>query len=465
MYHTRKASNPLDKVYALLGMSDDDPHAAGLEANYDAAWEEVFRKLIHFCLSHQMSVSTWNDVEVAVIEAKGCILGEVSSVEANALRNDKQWVDIAWKNTPGYFSSNGKQSSHFTFHTSAKTVQVGDVICLLQGASRPTIVRLCDGFSTIIRIAVPLTDDLLKCLTPVTIFPTDLLLVWDWDESRRKRQGGEDYERLISSREDKATRLWNFGLLPNRIERYEEAIKNLQRAVEVYRSRQGLESVDETFLGHGSSRKVDEEALKIMDSLLIENGSANIGARYKEYSQTPLSWAAEEGHEAAVRLLIDQGANMEAKDNDGQTPLSWAAEKGHEVVVRLLVDKGASVETKDNSGRTPLLWAAEKGHEVVVRLLVNKGADLEAKENDGRTSLLRAAENGHEAVVKLLLATGKVNVDLKDKGGWTPLSWAAKNGHDTIVQLLLKKGSNTGANVKQGEYPLEISRFIKEMLR
>jgi ankyrin repeat protein len=46
------------------------------------------------------------------------------------------------------------------------------------------------------------------------------------------------------------------------------------------------------------------------------------------------------------------------------------------VVVRLLLEKGASIETKDNDGRTPLWWAAENGHNVVVRLL-KKGASIE----------------------------------------------------------------------------------------
>ena len=44
---------------------------------------------------------------------------------------------------------------------------------------------------------------------------------------------------------------------------------------------------------------------------------------------------------------------MESKDNLGQTPLSWAAEHGHRAVVKLLVEKGTEIEPKDNNyGRT-----------------------------------------------------------------------------------------------------------------
>jgi ankyrin repeat protein len=55
------------------------------------------------------------------------------------------------------------------------------------------------------------------------------------------------------------------------------------------------------------------------------------------YDRTQLSWAAERGHEAMVKLLLETGqANVESKDGARWTPLSWAAERGHEAVVKLL---------------------------------------------------------------------------------------------------------------------------------
>jgi hypothetical protein len=102
------------------------------------------------------------------------------------------------------------------------------------------------------------------------------------------------------------------------------------------------------------------------------------------YCRTPLSWAAERGHEAVVKLLLEKGADLETRDdNSGQTPLSLAAESGHEVMVKLLLEKGADLETRDdNSGRTPLSLAAESGHEAVVKLLLEKGADLETRDDN-----------------------------------------------------------------------------------
>ena len=51
-----------------------------------------------------------------------------------------------------------------------------------------------------------------------------------------------------------------------------------------------------------------------------------------------------------MKLLLEKSAELETKDRGGQTPLSWAAEKGHEAVVKLLLEKGAELETESNTG-------------------------------------------------------------------------------------------------------------------
>jgi ankyrin repeat protein len=67
--------------------------------------------------------------------------------------------------------------------------------------------------------------------------------------------------------------------------------------------------------------------------------------------------AAENGHEAMVKMLLDTGqVDLDAKDKNGQTPLSLAARNGHEAVVKMLVDTGkVDVDAEDEGGWTPVV--------------------------------------------------------------------------------------------------------------
>ncbi|RDW73350.1 hypothetical protein BP6252_07257 [Coleophoma cylindrospora] len=130
--------------------------------------------------------------------------------------------------------------------------------------------------------------------------------------------------------------------------------------------------------------------------------------------------------------------DIDLKDQDGRSPLSWAAENGHEAVIKLLLATGqVDVDSKDKYSRSPLSRAAQNGHEAVIKLLLATG-----QVENGWSPLSWAARGGKEAVVALLLATGQVEVESKDQDGRTALPWAAENGHETIVKMLLDKGAD-----------------------
>jgi hypothetical protein len=194
-----------------------------------------------------------------------------------------------------------------------------------------------------------------------------------------------------------------------------------------------------------ASTEVGQLILNFLENEAKVSGSsqAMMASRgYSDYSQnvprqmTGVHLAAYFGLTGVIMALLKNRHNPDVKDTYDRSPLSWAVEKGHEAVVKLLLEKGAELEAKDNRyGQTPLSWAAVKGHEAVVKLLLEKGAELESKDNgSGRTPLSWTVENGHEAVVKLLLEKG-VELESKDKWGRTPLSWAAENGHGAVVKL------------------------------
>lgn len=164
----------------------------------------------------------------------------------------------------------------------------------------------------------------------------------------------------------------------------------------------------------------------------------DVNSRCKE-ERTFLSKAAEQGHEAVVKVLLSRNdIEVDSKDRDGRTPLSRAAEKGHKAVANVLLARNDVVaDSKDEDERTPLSWAAEQGHEDVVDLLLCKGVDRNSIDKSGRSPLSWAAEKGHQAVANMLLVHKDVVADLEDVHERTPLSLAAKQGHEAIVELLL----------------------------
>jgi len=156
--------------------------------------------------------------------------------------------------------------------------------------------------------------------------------------------------------------------------------------------------------------------------------------------------AAFEGDSAAVQAFLEQGVDVNARDQWERTALHLAADRGHKEVVGLLLEHGADVNAKDRN-RTALDYASEKGHKEVVELLLEHGADVNAKDDWDRTSLHSAAEEGHKDIVELLITEG-ANVNARDGDSRTPLHYAAEKGHKKIVGLLLAHGAdaNAGAN-------------------
>ncbi|PYI20075.1 ankyrin [Aspergillus violaceofuscus CBS 115571] len=113
------------------------------------------------------------------------------------------------------------------------------------------------------------------------------------------------------------------------------------------------------------------------------------------------------GHLPVVRCLVEAGANLETRDNDGQTPLAHAARTGQHEVVEFLLSRGADPNAGSYSGTAPpISEATHHGNLECVRCLVNADGVMDSLPRLDETihPLVCAARSRHPAVVDLLLA-------------------------------------------------------------
>src|SRR5205823_1253148 len=80
-------------------------------------------------------------------------------------------------------------------------------------------------------------------------------------------------------------------------------------------------------------------------------------------------------------------ADINAQDDEGKTALHWAAKQGYEKIVQLLIAEGANIDAQDDEGKTALHWAAKQGYEKIVQLLITVGANVMLKSNDRRRAI------------------------------------------------------------------------------
>jgi ankyrin repeat protein len=167
---------------------------------------------------------------------------------------------------------------------------------------------------------------------------------------------------------------------------------------------------------------------KEMALLLLEK-LANINVE-DELGQTALHWAARSGNEPVLHLLIENGADIDAKDD-----------RGHELIVQQLLDKGADVNMKTELGQTALHGAARYGQGVVILLLLGYNADINARDNFGQTALHKVNVYQSEALAWLLLWKG---ADINAPTASALRGLAANNGNqaEAMNQRALRSVSN-----------------------
>ncbi|MBN2444357.1 MAG: ankyrin repeat domain-containing protein [Spirochaetales bacterium] len=198
-----------------------------------------------------------------------------------------------------------------------------------------------------------------------------------------------------------------------------------------------------------------------------------------EGKDIPIFIAARMGSVQIVRFLIEQGADVNAKDSTDLTPLSQACGGSYPEVAKLLMDNGAVADSnvfmaasihqhpeimkllhkeklKQGSPRLrkkgpgpDLIRAASKGDSDGVKKALEAGADVNSRDDDGASGLYWACRKGHVDIVKLLVEK-KADTNAATTTQWTPIMEAAMTDNPEIVTCLIKHGADVNAATKSG---------------
>uniref|UniRef100_H2Y6N6 Uncharacterized protein n=1 Tax=Ciona savignyi TaxID=51511 RepID=H2Y6N6_CIOSA len=141
-----------------------------------------------------------------------------------------------------------------------------------------------------------------------------------------------------------------------------------------------------------------------------------------------------------IQMLTD---GLEARIDTLNKALHEALPTCQLSTIHVLLESGADINSRDEEGNTPLIKAILlKNKELIIYLLFNK-ADVTVKDDDmGMTCFHHAAKEGYIEGCHLLMSYGRAKVNTVDDGGWTPIVWAAEHKQTETARYLLFYGAN-----------------------
>ncbi|KAK3330017.1 heterokaryon incompatibility protein-domain-containing protein [Apodospora peruviana] len=452
IFHTREASDPRDKVYALLGMCSDDLVGSGLMPDYNIKWPTLAGRLIKFLLGGTVVCLSDDGGRITVLVGKGYILGQVT--EVTRVDGPEGGVYALKYGEEGPW---GVQTCYA--EAPVCPVMEGDLVCILEGADLPMVVRVCWDFVSVVKIRIDpglrFTDSLTQRDRNLRRNrPLDLLLVWDWCRPARKETS--EFEHIgvgpLAEQSDVValecsagglTRLRNITVVLWEAERYTEGEETMNEAVRLYKEKTGEEALEDvvavgqifegslhhqtiaafswlrTFVGKRGYKwddEVIESAVKMAKDPLL---GQFIGSKNEKQSVVVGEYALKRANTDTWEGRILADIIVDWRDiRFGDEALVWMLEPDAAKTIRRLLDSGllrfddmakavARLSTEDKWNSLELLFheqgdfhisedilaaaAANKwwGDQMMTRLLLHQGA----KERITGSVLVSAAKN------------------------------------------------------------------------
>jgi ankyrin repeat protein len=200
----------------------------------------------------------------------------------------------------------------------------------------------------------------------------------------------------------------------------------------------------------------------VLLTLFLES-TMDLNVQQKDH-ETPLHFACFQGKLEIAQLLLNHGAQVDAKNYQGETPLHLVSRGEYDslddgvCVAELLLERGTDANAYDSDDWSPLHSASNNGKPEIVQVLLAHGAKVDAENDLGETPLhlVRQGKYGSQfgvRVAQLLLNSG-ADVNARDKRYWTPLLSASYYGRREVAQVLLDHGAIAKVEDNQGKTPL-----------
>ncbi|KAL8700353.1 MAG: hypothetical protein Q9201_005492 [Fulgogasparrea decipioides] len=490
-FRTWEATRPVDKIYALLGLSSDASAIPDLQPNYTILPNVLAHKLVKFAFPTSVISSRKPDQSDVHFEIESLVLGTLGGSEINgvmlwSIEPQESSLSTANPNPMAIAPAGdlGRVTWNFLI-AGERRLRRDSLVVLLRGGSLPTVVRFHGGKYIVDMLATPepFKDGESLMIEYANSSPPEL-----------KNRGWNDALRALSAQPDGWTKFkfsWDpfrpldsseyhkYVPTPNSTDTQWDAI------LESYKDAAQQGEMDDhdcnTFSmlwGQLWLNKNEIERDTWLPAMTIHkaayNGycgalkilldaNADVDSRYGESCSTALHLAAEQGNTEVVRVLLKTGASVDFPNDLGQTPLWFAVNEGHAEISKMLLDAGASPSPWGSEHET-LLFAALGSRSVdIVTSLLKAGANVDATVPfTGITSLHTAAEGGHTALVKVLLEAG-AQVSSRTVTGATPLHQASVHGCTEVARLLLGAGADIDALDHDKMTPLDCAVYCGQL--